>query len=154
MTEGVRPAERRELDRIAALYTLLVEHHGDDPRFVLGPDAEEPARRHLSDCLGDPDAQLFVAERDGRLCGFCLARVMRRPAIFAETVRGEIDALYVRPEARRGGAGRALAEAALAWLAGAARSVDVQVAVGNAEGGAFWRALGFSPSMDVLERRL
>jgi hypothetical protein len=32
--------------------------------------------------------------------------------------------------------------------------VVVRVAVRNAEGQAFWRALGFSDWMDVLERRL
>jgi ribosomal protein S18 acetylase RimI-like enzyme len=84
-----------------------------------------------------------------------VARVLRRPALFAETARGEIEALFVREEARRSGTGRALAQALLAWLAerGLAR-VALHVATGNAEGQAFWRALGFTDSMDVLERPL
>lgn len=150
----VRPARSRELDRLAALYTLLIEHHRGAPRFAPARDAATPARRHLAECLEDVDVRVLVAEDANGLCGFCIARVLRRPPIYAETVRGEIDALFVREEARRGGAGRALVAGACSWLRGAAERVDVQVAAGNVEGRAFWTALGFSASMDVLERPL
>lgn len=87
--------------------------------------------------------------------GLCVVRALHRPPLFAETERGEVESLVVRPEARRRGAGRALAEAAFAWLRarGLAR-VEVQVAAENGEGRAFWRALGFGPAMDVLSRAL
>jgi aminoglycoside 6'-N-acetyltransferase I len=96
-----------------------------------------------------------VTEHDGQLAGFVLVRILSRPALFRETRRGEVEALFVRPEFRRAGVARGLAEAALAWLGarGLGRAA-LQVAVGNAEGRAFWRALGFEPSMEVLERRL
>jgi ribosomal protein S18 acetylase RimI-like enzyme len=61
----------------------------------------------------------------------------------------------VREEARRRGVGRALAEASLAWLAARGlRRAAIAVAADNAEGQAFWRALGFADAMDVLERPL
>jgi GNAT superfamily N-acetyltransferase len=96
-----------------------------------------------------------VALRAGGLAGFAAARVLRRPRLFAETERGEIEALYVREGERRSGLGRALAEAALAWLAGRGlRRAALQVAAGNEEGQRFWRALGFADALDVLERPL
>jgi len=95
----------------------------------------------------------MVAERDGDLHGFCLVAVTRRPAFFAETERLEVEAVFVRPEQRRGGVARALVEAALAELDPARRlRVELGVERGNAEGDGFWRALGFLPVMDVLER--
>jgi ribosomal protein S18 acetylase RimI-like enzyme len=152
---GVRPALSQELDRVAALWTLLAEHHGGSAGFAAAPDAALSVRDHLAAALSHPDAVLLVAEAGGQLIGFGVARVLRRPALFAETARGEIEALFVREEARRSGTGRALARALLAWLAerGLAR-VALHVARGNAEGQAFWRALGFTDSMDVLERPL
>jgi ribosomal protein S18 acetylase RimI-like enzyme len=152
---AVRPARPHELDRVAALWTLLAEHHRGDAAFAPASDAAVAVRDHLEAVLSHPDAVLLVAETGGQLVGFGVARVLRRPPLFAETARGEIEALFVREAARRGGTGRALAQALLAWFArrGLARAA-LHVATGNAEGQAFWRALGFTDSMDVLERRL
>lgn len=152
---GVRAADPRELDRLAALYVELVRHHAGDPGFELAPSGEDAARAHLADALGEGDAAVLVRAGPGGIAGFVVARILRRGPLYRERARGEIEALFVRPDLRRGGVGRALAEAALAWMA--RRDVQraaVQVAVGNPEGRAFWGALGFVPAMDVLERRL
>lgn len=153
----VRAARPRELDRLAALFVALLEHHAERaPRLGPGAAAEDEARAHLAARLRDPDGALLVHEdAAGRADGLCVVRVLHRPSLFAETERGEVESLVVRPEARGGGAGRALGEAALAWLRerGLAR-VEVQVAVENPGARSFWEALGFGPAMDVLSRRL
>ena len=151
----MRAARPQELDRLAALWTLLAEHHAPALGLAPAPGTAFALRDHLAALLRDPDAVLLVAEADGQLVGFGCARVLRRPPIFAETARGEIEALFVREGARRAGTGRAVAERLLAWLAerGLARAA-LQVASGNAPGQRFWRALGFTDSMDVLERPL
>jgi ribosomal protein S18 acetylase RimI-like enzyme len=152
---AVRPARAQELDRVAALWTLLGEHHARAPGLAPAEGTSFAVRDHLAAQLRDADAVLLVAEEDGQLVGFGSARVLRRPPLFAETARGEIEALFVREERRRAGVGRALAERLLAWLAqrGLARAA-LQVASDNAEGQRFWRALGFTDAMDVLERPL
>jgi ribosomal protein S18 acetylase RimI-like enzyme len=151
----VRPAARRELDRVAALWTLLLAHHAGTPSLAPAPRPEAAVRAHLDALVASGDGALLVAERDGALAGFAALRVLRRPPLFAETERGEIEALYVREEARRRGVGRALAEASLAWLAARGlRRAAIAVAADNAAGQAFWRALGFADAMDVLERPL
>jgi ribosomal protein S18 acetylase RimI-like enzyme len=151
----VRPAAARDLDRVAALWTLLLAHHGSAPGLAPAPDAGDALRRHVAVLSADPAAALFVAEREGALLGFAVARLLRRPPLFRETERGEIEALFVREEARRAGSGRALADAALGWMAARGlRRAALQVAAGNDVGQRFWRALGFADAMDVLERPL
>jgi GNAT superfamily N-acetyltransferase len=140
------------VDRLLGLYERLAEHHG--PRFALRSAGDPRLRGHLEARLRDPEAACMVAERQGDLHGFCLVAVTRRPAFFVETERLEVEAVFVRPEQRRGGVARALVEAAFAELDPARRlRVELGVARGNAEGDGFWRALGFCPVMDVLERR-
>jgi GNAT superfamily N-acetyltransferase len=152
---SVRRATARELDRVAALWTLLLEHHAGEPGLAPALRPEAALRAHLDALAADPDAALFVAERGGALGGFLAARALRRPPLFAETERGEIEAVFVREPERRSGAGRSLVEESLRWMAarGLPRAA-LQVAAGNAGGRSFWRALGFASAMDVLERPL
>jgi ribosomal protein S18 acetylase RimI-like enzyme len=152
---AVRPAEPRELDRVAALWTLLLAHHSGEPGLAPARAPEAALRAHLVALAGSRDGAVLVADRDGALEGFAAVRIARRPALFAETARGEIEALFVRAEVRRSGVGRALAGEALAWLASRGlRRAAITVAAGNTEGQRFWRALGFADAMDVLERPL
>lgn len=152
----VRGAERRDLDRLTALWTALAEHHARlDPLFTLRSDAGSRIRALLESQLRSPHRAIFVFDDDGDLPGFCMVGVDRAPPILEEVVRAEITDLGVRAEARRRGIGRALVDAALDWVRerGVAR-VEVRVAAQNPEGQAFWRALGFADHMDLLHRRL
>lgn len=155
-TGAVRRAESRDLDRLAALWSALAEHHAPlDPLFRLRGDAASGIRALLARQLRDADSALFVWDQDGDLLGFCSVHALRAPPVFEETERAEIGDLGVRSDRRRRGVGRALAQSALAWAAGRGLSrVEVRVAAANVEGQGFWRALGFGDLMDVLQRRL
>jgi GNAT superfamily N-acetyltransferase len=135
---------------------VLTEHHASvDPLFALRPDADAEIRRLLDAILRDPDAAIFVYERDGALLGFCTVRIDRAPPIQVEVQRAEITDLMVRASQRRRGLGRALVERALSWVEerGVERC-EVRVASRNSEGQRFWRTVGFDDLMDVLHRRL
>jgi GNAT superfamily N-acetyltransferase len=153
----VRAAAERDLDRLAALASLLFAAHASTgARFALAEGHEDELRLLLAGFARDPaHALLVAAESDGNLSGFVLASLLHRDGPFIERARGEIVWLFVREEARRGGAGRELAAAALAWLsAHGARRVEVHVERANSVGRAFWDAQHFTPAMDVLERAL
>lgn len=154
----IRPARAQEVDRVSALWTLITEHHaGLDPFFKMrrGPVAEGELRELLRTMQRDPDAELFVAEVEGNLVGLCIVRVDHAPPILEEVERAEITDIGVRPAFRRRGIATALLDAGLEWIRdrGVAR-VELQVAHGNVEGQAFWRARGFADFMDVLHKRL
>lgn len=152
---GVRRAVAQDVDRVAALWAELSDHHAAiDARHALRPDAEREIRRLIGAELRDPDALVLLFEQSDA-CGLCMARIQQAPPIRRETRRAEIGELFVRADARRRGVGRALVGAALAWVREHdVERVVVRVDAGNDVGQAFWRGIGFGDSMDVLERRL
>jgi GNAT superfamily N-acetyltransferase len=152
----IRSAHPRDLDRVAALWVALTEHHAaGDALFTLRPNADAEIRRLLDAVQRDPDAEVFVGDRSGALLGFCTVRLDRAPPILVEAQRAEITDLMVLANERRRGVGRALVERALGWVKerGVERC-EVRVASLNAEGQQFWRSVGFGDWMDVLHRRL
>jgi len=156
---GIRRAGPRDLEVVTGLWLTLGQHHAAlDPAFGVRNDDQgrAEAREIVRRLLRDPDAALLLQEdEDGRARGLAIVRAARAPGVALEDERAEISDLWVDPDARRRGIGRALAEASLAWVRqrGVER-VTVRVAVANAEGQAFWRALGFADLLDVLQRRL
>lgn len=153
---NVRLAELRDLDRVAALWTAITHHHEPiDPVFRMRAGADGALRELLAAIHRDQDSAIFVFDDAGDLPGMCIVRIDRAPPIMTEVERAEVTDLGVRKDARRRGVGTALLLAALAWVkASGVHRVEVQVARGNAEGQAFWRAHGFGDLMDVLHKRL
>jgi ribosomal protein S18 acetylase RimI-like enzyme len=154
----VRAARMQEIDLVAALWTLITDHHASlDPLFRMrrGVVAEGELRELLRALHRDPDAEILVYDCDGTPSGLCIVRIDHAPPILEETERAEITDLGVRPELRRRGIGRLLVEEAQAWVRdrGVAR-IEIQVANGNREGQAFWRSIGYLDLMDVLHKRL
>lgn len=152
----VRPAETRDLDRVAALWTAITHHHATlDPLFTQRADADDALRALIGDLHRDRDAAIFVFDEDGDLPGMCIVRIDQAPPILEETERAEITDIGVRQDARRHGIAGRLVEAALAWVrAAGVERVEVQVAKGNEEGQAFWRAQGFGDLLDILHKRI
>jgi ribosomal protein S18 acetylase RimI-like enzyme len=157
-TGRVRSARMQEMDRVAALWALITEHHGSlDPLFRMrrGPVAEGELRELLGALFRDPDADILVFDIGGTPEGLCIVRIDRAPPILEETERAEITDLGVRPALRRRGIGRRLVEEAQVWVRdrGVSR-IEIQVAHGNVEGQAFWRSMDYGDLLDVLHKRL
>ena len=112
--------------RAAARARRVSPRSGPAPRPPprAGASASRPRRArpgrlrdHLAALARDPDARA-ARRRGGRPADrLRAASLVRRAGPFAETARGEIEALFVREDARRAGAGRASPSGALAWLA-------------------------------------
>ena len=153
---GVRRVGPRDLDRVVGLWGALMEHHqAFDPYWRVAPGAEDEWRLLLARLVADADAAVLVWDEDGDLLGFCAAQIEDAPPVVTERARAEITDLFVSEDSRRCGVGRRLVEAVMDWLRerGVPR-VEVRVAVRNAEGQAFWRALGYDDLVDVLQRPL
>ena len=66
--------------------------------------------------LARPEYALWIAEADGRAVGYVQAGPCGLPHADVRPGDGEIKRLYLRAEAQNGGVGRALMDAAMAWL--------------------------------------
>lgn len=66
--------------------------------------------------LADPDYALWIADLDGRAIGYAQAGRCGLPHAQAQASDGELKRLYVRAGVQGGGTGRALMDAAMAWL--------------------------------------
>ena len=100
----VRPARPEEAGAVADLFNAINGMDGPPPPVRM---TAEIARRDL---LGpSPRATLFVAELGGAVVGFATGNTLYDSARAADCVF--LNDLYVAPEARRRGAGRALVAA-------------------------------------------
>jgi len=152
----IRLAARRDLDRVAALWTgITVFHEPLAPAFRMRRDAQGELAELLRGIERDPEAAIFLYEEKIDIQGLCIVRIDHSPAIMVENERAEITDLGVREDARRRGIGTRLVDEALAWVrASGVERVEVQVASANPTAQAFWRARGFANFMDVLDKRL
>lgn len=92
----------------------------------------------------------LVAVDDGRIIGFACASVSAGTGLLPGLL-GEIESLYVTPQARGQGTSRALAEMAVRELrARGARVIHNLICIDDQDAQAFWRSIGFEPDMVCL----
>lgn len=132
---AVRPATVEDVPALALLVAALRAHQKDP----IGHLNESALRR---DGFGeDPEFSILIAERDRRPIGYALFTESYEPAFAARGLY--LADLYVRPEARRSGAGRALVQAVAAEAGRRERSFVWWTSLAaNAEAHAFYAALG------------
>jgi phosphinothricin acetyltransferase len=108
LTIHVRPSRDEDVAEIARIYEHAVRH-GLATFEIEPPDAAEMARRRQTVIeRGDPH---LVAERGGRILGYAYAGPYRPRPAYRFTVE---DSIYVAPEGKGNGVGRALLSALIA----------------------------------------
>ena len=108
----VRPAEPRDAPRLAEIYADAVLHGLGTFEESPPSAADMEARRAAIVAHGLP---YLVVEEDGRVLGFAYAGPFRTRAAYRYTVE---DSVYVAPEAKGRGVGRAALSAVLEACAG------------------------------------
>lgn len=135
---AVRPATEADLDEICALIGELAAFERLGHEVVLDRDA---VRQHL---FGpEPAADVLIAEHEGQVVGFALwfttfSTFLGRPGIWLED-------LFVRPEHRGRGMGRALLEHLQSISPG---RVEWSVLDWNEPAQEFYRSMGAAPMGD------
>lgn len=155
----VRRASDTDLD---ALVELSMQARGESGvGRQLCSDDRARVREQLAVLAALPDGVVLVATCDDEVAGMALGRVLA-PALLTGPVVLGLDAVYVRPGARRRGLGHALMQVA-AEVADAAGATDVYASPlpGSRGMQRFLARLGFAPaaahrvvSTAALHRRL
>lgn len=110
------PADAEVLAELGA--STFVETFGhlykpEDLRHFLD-ESHSPAA--YAKTLANPDYALWIAERDGEAIGYAQAGPCGLPHADVRPGDGELKRLYLRRSRQNGGTGRALMDAAMAWL--------------------------------------
>lgn len=115
-----------------------------DDRFEPSEDARERWERDYEHWLRGGSRKLFVAaDDDGSLCGFVTAERWGPPPVYRERPGIYVDELYVDPDYRRRGHGRALVDGVTKWGKDVgAREIRAAVVASNEVGSAFWDVVG------------
>lgn len=120
------------------------EHALYDPVYSTSPDAQKIMRRFLADLSSSSHSCLFVAERYGEIVGFLSGELREGSPAFKLKTWAALEDVYVAPDHRSLGIGRALFEEFLGWTREkGADGVSLQVAAGNARARRFYESLGF-----------
>ncbi len=154
----VRAAARSDLEVLGRLGASLMRAHYayDSQRFIApGAHPEHGYARFLGAQLDQPDAAIFVAEKDGTVVGYIYAAI--EPISWKE-LRDECGYVHdlVVDDAHRGaGAGTALMTRALAWMSerGLPRVV-LSTAQPNDGAQRLFERLGFRRTMVEMTREL
>jgi GNAT superfamily N-acetyltransferase len=115
----IRRAEPRDAEALGRLGAALMHtHYAFDQRRFLEPgaDAESGYARFLASQLRDEESIVLVAEREGRIVGYVFAAIEPLSWKDLRDECGFIHDLLVVDDARRGGVGEALLNAAIDWL--------------------------------------
>ena len=165
MAPILRPATFTDVPAITAIYADAVLH--GTATFDTVPPAEADLARRLAE-LQAGGYPYVVAERDGHVAGYAYAAPFRLRAAYDSTVE---DSVYIAPDARGAGVGRALltelvstceglgfrAMLALIGDSASAASIGLHAALGFTRVGAF-SGVGYKHErwLDVvlMERRL
>lgn len=146
----IRPAQQSDtqtLDRL--MQELMAYEHQWDPN--LNPEASTAG--NYAQLLDQEPCRLLIAQEGDQVLGYLCGFVFSSPFHFHPIAM--LDALYVRPQARGRGCGRALVETFCDMArADGAREMDLKVLTGNHAARTFYESLGFGDQARHLRRQL
>jgi ribosomal protein S18 acetylase RimI-like enzyme len=152
---NIRKADEDDLLKTAGLWRDFMRYNGEfNDSFRTGRKSTEIFSQEMLEKIKESDCRLAVADIDGELIGFCYSYISQKPRYFKLSKFGFIGDLYVVPEYRRGGIGRALVKDALDFFAGKRiKQIELLVAVKNTGTIKFWESLGFDHLLTWMYKR-
>lgn len=141
----IRPGRREDVEEAARLWMRSAEEHTEhDQIYATAPGAERVMRRFLADLTASSHTFLFVAESGGQTVAFISGELREGSPTFRQRTWASVDDVFVEPDSRNLGIGRALLQSVEAWAKErGANGISLQVAAANRRGRKFYEELGF-----------
>jgi ribosomal protein S18 acetylase RimI-like enzyme len=141
----IRPGRREDAAEAARLWMQSAEEHtAHDRVYATVPGAEKTMRRFLADLANSGYSFLFVAVAGDRTVGFISGELRQGSPTFLPKTWASVDDVFVEPDYRNRGMGRALLQSVEAWAkVRDADGISLQVAAANTRGRKFYEDLGF-----------
>jgi len=142
---AIRPGHRNDAAAAARLWMQSAEEHADyDAVYDASPGAESTMRRFLAEMSSGSNSFLFVAVSGEEVVGFISGELREGSPTFRSKTWASIDDVFVAPDYRSLGMGRALVGSVASWAREKrANGVSLQVAAANGRARKFYEELGF-----------
>jgi ribosomal protein S18 acetylase RimI-like enzyme len=141
----IRPGRKEDAAETARLWMRSAEEHtAHDRVYQTAPGAEKTMRRFLADVANSGYSFLFVVAAGDRTVGFISGELRQGSPTFLPKTWASVDDVFVEPEYRNRGMGRALLQSVQSWARErGADGISLQVAAANSRGRKFYEDLGF-----------
>jgi GNAT superfamily N-acetyltransferase len=141
----IRPGRREDAAEAARLWMQSAEEHtAHDRVYETAPGAEKVMRRFLADVTNSGYSFLFVAAAGEQTVGFISGELRQGSPTFLPKAWASVDDVFVEPEYRNRGMGRALLKSVQSWAQErGADGISLQVAAAISRGRTFYEDLGF-----------
>jgi ribosomal protein S18 acetylase RimI-like enzyme len=141
----IRPGRREDAAEAARLWMQSAQEHTSHDRvYETSPGAEKTMRRFLADMANSGYSFLFVAAARDRTVGFISGELRQGSPTFLPKTWASVDDVFVEPEYRNRGMGRALLQSVQSWAQErGADGISLQVAAANSRARKFYEELGF-----------
>ncbi len=141
----IRPGRKEDAAEAARLWMRSAEEHTSHDRvYETSPGAEKTMRRFLAEVANSGYSFLFVAVAGDQTVGFISGELRQGSPTFLPKTWASVDDVFVEPEYRNRGMGRALLQSVRAWAQErGADGISLQVAAANSRGRKFYEKLGF-----------
>ena len=141
--------------KVSGLWKNFMKYNSDfNQSFAITKKATEVFSGEMLEKLKEYDSRLSVAESEGQLIGFCYSYISQKPKYFRLSKFGFIGDLYVMPEYRRGGVGKALVQDALDFFTKRKiKQIELLVAMKNENTIKFWESMGFNHLLTWMYKR-
>jgi len=128
----------------------------------LAEPYDEPTEEVLANVVAyrreqfrDEDAAVFVAEREGRLVGYCHVECAETPPVFARGPEGNVNEVYVAPDHREDGIAGDLMDRAEAWAEDRdCEHVTLSVNADNETARRVYESRGYETRRHKMDKRL
>jgi ribosomal protein S18 acetylase RimI-like enzyme len=154
----IRRADECDYEAACALYQAVDNFHVRMyPSIFQETDGPSRPREHFVEKLTNLEKAVFVAERNGELCGLVDAQIEATPPypMFVPSRIARIDNLVVPESYRRQGIARALLAAIRQWTEERGiQSIQLSVYSKNTDALACYEDAGFEPLLVKLELKL
>ena len=145
--DEIRKARAADREDVVRLWMDLLRSQATlDARYTPADDAQVRWRNDYGEWLDRESRRLFVADVEGRVCGFISAERSSPAPIFEGRSEVYVDEIFVEPDYRRRGLGRKLVGAVREWAESlGAERIRAGLLAANDEGRAFWKLVGGEP---------
>jgi ribosomal protein S18 acetylase RimI-like enzyme len=155
----IRSATSEDVEAVLPMVAAICAFHErlDPAKYGFLPHPEQRYRGWLTSRAGDPRSVFLVAQPDtpNRLAGFLVATIEREIPIYRLDEFGFIHDVWVEPEFRKQGVGKALAESAVSRFRQlGVRQIRLDTAAENEPARRLFASAGFRPSVVEMLREI